>query len=31
MNLIKKNIQEMTQNVFYQKDELPIDFYGSED
>ena len=21
----------MTQNVFYQKDELPIDFYGSED
>lgn len=21
----------MTQNVYYQKDELPIDFYGSED
>lgn len=30
MNLIKKNIQGMTQNVYYQKDELPIDFFGSE-
>ena len=31
MNLIKKNIKEMNTNVYYQKDELPIDFYGSED
>lgn len=32
MNLIKKkNIKEMNTNLYYQKDELPIDFYGSED
>ena len=29
MNLIKK--YSKMKNVFYQKDELPIDFYGSED
>lgn len=26
-----KNIIEMAKNVYYQTDELPIDFYGSED